>query len=636
MSLLLNRKKRIIKERGNGKRFKGLIAALLCLALILPLLAPVKAVLATNTPKEEVIYINLNTDGSVEKIYVVNIFDLTEEGEIIDYGDYTMLRNMTSNDEISFEKQKIKIDAKAGKLYYEGELNHNTIPWIFEIRYYLDGKEYSAKDIGGKSGQMKITMSVRENPNCSSVFFNSFALQASLTLDTNNFENIVATGGTLANVGRNKQISYTLLPGKEKDITISAKVRDFEMDGISINGLPLDIDIDLDTENNEEINKEIDKLTDAVNKLDDGANELLDGAGDLRDGALDLKDGHIDLEKGTNDLYDGGLELRKASNDLYKGSKGLKNASQEILLATAKVRDGALDLSSGSNTLYSGSRDLHNGLTDLNGQSGALTNGAYTIFQQLTAQGEMQINAILAGAGRPPLSLTPTNYAITIDGLLAVVDNEAIKAGLGAIKAQLDSYNNFYQGLSLYTQGVDAAASGASNLYNGSRELREGAQGLSLGSKALYDGASELSDGTIEFFDGVTDLKAGTGELFDGIIELKDGVVELLDGAIKMYDGTLDLYEGTIELAEGTLEFKDKTANLDQNLKTKINNAINEMLGKNIDLISFVSSKNINIESVQFVIKTPAIDKGGDSYIEPMEEVKLTFWQKILRLFGWY
>lgn len=106
------------------------MAVLLTLILLLSVTAPAFAAAAErSTPKEEVVYVNLNSDGSVDRIYVVNIFELNESGQIIDYGDYTALRNMTTNDEIVFEHETVRIDTRARKLYYEGTLTDDTIPW---------------------------------------------------------------------------------------------------------------------------------------------------------------------------------------------------------------------------------------------------------------------------------------------------------------------------------------------------------------------------------------------------------------------------------------------------------------------------------------------------------------------------
>ena len=116
--------------------------------------------LLKSTPKEEVIYVSLNGDGSVKEIYVVNIFELDEDGKIIDFGEYEALRNMTTTDELGYSNSIVSIDAKAGKLYYEGKLKSNVIPWNISIKYYMDGTEYSAKDIAGKSGDFKLSLKI--------------------------------------------------------------------------------------------------------------------------------------------------------------------------------------------------------------------------------------------------------------------------------------------------------------------------------------------------------------------------------------------------------------------------------------------------------------------------------------------
>ena len=78
--------------------------ALLLAALLLaaPLAVPVTAA-EEASPKEEVVYVNLNADGSVDEINVVNIFSLEKSGTVVDHGDYTSLRNMTSTEALQYE-----------------------------------------------------------------------------------------------------------------------------------------------------------------------------------------------------------------------------------------------------------------------------------------------------------------------------------------------------------------------------------------------------------------------------------------------------------------------------------------------------------------------------------------------------
>jgi hypothetical protein len=798
---------RVSQKKNIGKK---LLSSLLVFSFVLMFSVPALAATpSVNSTKQEVVYINLDSDGSVSKICVVNIFELDEDGQIVDYGDYTSLRNMTSNDKITFENETVRIDTKAGKLYYEGTLHKNVIPWIFSFHYFLDGTEYKAEELTGKDGALKITISIRKNPDCSSTFFDNYGLQASVTLDTELCKNIAADGATAANVGKNRQLTYTILPGTEKDITITADVTDFEMAAIAINGLPLNMEIDIDEVNTAELTEEINKLKDAVKELDDGAADLRDGAEEIRDGASDLKDGASDLKNGAEELTDGAGELKSGAEDLYKGASDLNSGAKDLLDGAVNLMGGASGLKDGVNDLHNGIKDASNGTTALadslsvlSENSADLRNGAYTVFIQLTSTAETQLNQSLAAAGLETVALTPETYSEVITALLdsisdgayswaeayaaekirtqvktvvaeqiretitnnsdimaqidagvetacgaeidamaqnyaalelanayapdapeewlqtsegqaavdsylataegqaalaearaqikaqyvdaavaeqvtaqmeaeevevqmeaaiaeqlatdevqqqisasvesALGENEAYQ-GIVALKGQLDSYYAFYLGLQQYTTGVDSAASGAAELKNGltalesgSAELVSGTITLNNGVAELHSGVMSLKNGTSELLAGVIQLKNGAISLYDGTVEIRDGMADLLDGVITMYDGTIELYDGIVTLKDGTFEFKTETENLDTELKDKVGDAIGDILGSDFEVVSFVSEKNKNVESVQFVIQTEAIAiPEAPAPAAPAEE-KLSFWQKLLRLFGLY
>ena len=428
---------------------RRLTAVFLVFALLFTVTAPAAAeAFEENTSKQEVIYINLNNDGSVEKISAVNIFDLSEDGKIIDYGSYTELRNMTSDDEIVFDDEKITIDTKAGKLYYEGIMSDDSIPWHFKIRYFLNGQERTASELAGCSGDLKITVDISKNIDCNSTFFDNYALQASLTLDTELCSDITDNGATSANVGKNRQLTYTILPGQSKNIEVSAHVENFEMASISINGLPISMDFELTDEQMAEIDEQVKELQDAVAKLDDGATELNDGAAELQDGAFDLKDGVFDLKDGSDELYDGAVELKDGSVELYDGTVELGDGVTDLLDGAEELNDGAADLEDGANDLtdgideavdgslklYNGAADLKKGAAELSvGMSGLasglntlsaqgqnLIDAAYMIYQQLVASAESQLNAALAGAGEEGISMGTDDYGQVIS---AIMDN---------------------------------------------------------------------------------------------------------------------------------------------------------------------------------------------------------------------
>ena len=71
---MMNQNKKIIRKTG---------AAFLCAAMVANAgAAPVLA--AADNQKDENIYVNLNTDGSVSGVYVVNEYELKEKTQITD------------------------------------------------------------------------------------------------------------------------------------------------------------------------------------------------------------------------------------------------------------------------------------------------------------------------------------------------------------------------------------------------------------------------------------------------------------------------------------------------------------------------------------------------------------------------
>jgi len=61
---------------------------------------------------------------------------------------------------------------------------------------------------------------------------------------------------------------------------------------------------------------------------------------------------------------------------------------------------------------------------------------------------------------------------------------------------------------------------------------------------------------------------------------------------------------------------------------------LDSLSGDDSDTKSFVSGKNKNVESVQFVIKTSSIEKPEETTQVTETKEKLNFWEKLLKLFG--
>lgn len=508
---------------------KKILSFVLVFALVFSLGFPVSAA-DIPSPKEEVVYGILNLDGTVNNLYVVNIFN---GGAITDYGNYSNLSNMTTSEKLNQNGDQITVTTKASKFYYQGTLKNKELPWDIVIKYYLDGRELSGADLAGKSGKLKINVSVKQNNKVSSTFYDNYALQIALSLDNKLCSNIKTENATIAEAGRKKQLAYTVLPGKGTDIIVIADVHDFEMEAITINGIKLSLGINIDSN---EFTGQISELADAIKGLDDGATELLEG-------------------------------LNQLSSGMQKYTDGMK-----------AFKDGLTQLSVGADSLNTGAAALCNGLSELAKQNDALINGALTI-QQGTFD---SINAKLSQMGLGLPVLTAENYNSVLSS----------NPDLAEVKKQLDGALQFAQGLKVY---MDAVAQ-------------------------LGKGATDLASGTVQFKSSSSAIAASANELYNGGAELNAGIKKLRDGLATYNDGTKQLRNGTSDMG------------------SEINNKVDEILGsisgKDGKVISFISDKNTNVSAVQFVIKTASINIPEASKAALAKPVQLSFWQKLLKVFG--
>lgn len=449
----------------------------LVVVLLLPSVISVSA--AENpSPKEEVVYGLLNLDGSIDNLYVVNSFN---GGSITDYGRYSDIRNLTSSEKLSQKGDQITINTKAEKFYYQGTLDQKELPWDTTIQYFLNGKEISGKELAGKSGKLKINVSVKQNNKVNSTLFDNYGLQIALSLDNKLCTNIKTENATVAEAGSKKQLAYTVLPGEGTDITVTADVRDFEMDPITINGIKLSFGITVD---DAEFSGQISELTDAIKGLDDGAGELLNGVNQL-------------------------------SSGMQKYMDGMK-----------AYKDGVSQLSSGAGQLSKGAIELKNGLSELTKQNSSLVNGALAIQQATFDSVNAQISEM--GLGLPVL--TPDNYSAILSSI----------PDLAPAKKQLDGAVQFTNGLKGYTDGVAQLGAGASDLANGTEKFKTSTSTIASSANELYQAGAELNGAIKKLRDGLASYKSGTKQLRDETADMDIEIDKQIDDMLGSISGKGD------------------------------------------------------------------------------------------------
>ncbi len=388
-----------MKSRKNACRLTSLV---LCGALLAGNAVPALAA-EENTPKDENVYVNLNQDGSVDGIYVVNAYRLDADTQIVDYGNYESVKNLTSDGELLTEKGRITVDAQAGDFFYQGNLQSKEIPWEISIGYTLDGKKISASELAGRNGRLKISVHVGQNDKAEVAFFENYLLQVTLTMDMQRCSNLEAPGATAANVGTDKQLVYSILAGSEKDITVTADVLDFEMDAISFQGLPMNLDVDRERFSLDDLYDRAGEINDAAEEFSDGAQDLSSGVSALQEGAEGLKSGAESLKEGIDSYADGARSLGDGINTLQDGTNDLADGAQELVDGIYSLADGANRLRdgySGENGAASGARKLADGVKELKAGSHQLSDGVSTLIDMISGMGKESTGSLDTQAER--------------------------------------------------------------------------------------------------------------------------------------------------------------------------------------------------------------------------------------------
>ena len=630
------------------KRLKKFLPVLL--ALIIPIsTVGALAVGSEPTEKEEVIYINLNANGEVKDIYAVNIFG---GGEITDYGDYSSAEMLNTTDKINMSGDRVTFSSSADRVYYKGKLNNTEIPWNISLRFFIDGKEYTAREVAGKSGSLEIRFKVTKNENCRGNFYDKYALQASFTLDTEKCKNISAPDATVANVGAKKQLSYLVLPGKGIDAVITAEVEKFEMPAVSVNGVSMAMNIEVD---DKELTDKVNELAGAIKKLDGGAGELADGTNELKKGSNELNVGAERLADGAGALNVGAKALNNGVVLIGQGLDELNSKSSEFTEGSAQVMSALLEIKAGLDkaqafadkikAIVNGSEEIQNSintiieniakLKELINQNnpdleGLKAENARKIEELKAKISELQAVGVDTSELESILELIKSN-SDAINGIEDCFDS--VSEIIDEINAQKEALIQKYEALK---NEINSLANELKGIIINISKLNGAVNTLVTEYQKLDGGINEYTDGVAKIVAGYDGIISGASELMKGSKSLALGAEELSEGTGSFVTGASKLNDGAGELKNGTAEMKEKTEGMDGKITEQIDQMLNSLTGAGEETVSFVSEKNTNIKSVQFVIKTEAVEIDDTPAAAPVKEQKLNFWQKLLRLFGLY
>lgn len=451
------------------------------------------ALAATN--KDEMIYANLKFNGQVSSINVVNrLYSLDDDEKLVDYGKYESISNLTNTEKPTVKGDKISWNNTEKELFYEGTLNA-PLPMTIEVKYFLDGKKVDGKSLAGASGKLTIEVSLTQNKKSPQKVREALIAQITMKLDVDKIKNLDVKEGSTVVVGKQINITQTIMPESDGKLHITCDVQDFEMPGISITL----------TNNTMDFGDVGEKVT----ELEDGFTEMVEGMDDMVEGTQELKDGVGGIVKAVKDfnygLYkmsEGGSTLRSGMDSYASGLVTTKNGMTTLATSSKDIRAGLDELNTNLTPIYQGYLGTAAGLNQLSSDHGNLV---------LLAQG------ILLD---PTATLREKQLA---NGVIA----EA--AGIEALAVGLDTLNT---NLNKYHLGLSSIASGYHHLDDGIKQLPASIQELINGFNGLKTGVSETTL-------GITDTSKGMSRFYKKIKSLPDDVLTMVDGQNEFRDGIL-------------------------------------------------------------------------------------------------
>ncbi len=586
--------------------------------ILTDVVSKVAGVGSSEAGKEETVYVKTDATGSVNSVIVSD--HLKNEENTAQLEDETFLTdivNVKGKETYKADGTKLTWDANGSDIYYQGTTD-KKLPVDVNITYELDSKEIAAKDLAGKSGHVKITLSYKNNSantvkisGKDETIYTPFAVVSALTLDEERFKNIkVTNGAAVADGKRNiivgmafpglveslnggKTIDNELLENIEDEISIPEKVvieadvTDFES-GMIITLVTSDItraigldSIDLDS------NTSVNDMKDSMDKFSSAGKELADGTGALKDGAQKLADGSNSLASGSNSLYNGVVEYTNGASQLAGGISKLDSGAASLSEGAAALKTGVDTLAaqvgniaSGVGTAANAAGQISAGIDQVIAATSVPTDPSTIDVSQITVtgtvSGETASAAMLqylpadkllaAGFTEEQVQLVQGMVAQVSAQVIPGIVDQATDATAKQVAATAAA-NGANQAKSQINAALTTAGESGQSLQAGAAALASSLSGsyAQLSSEESQAKIKSLTDGAAALQNGAASLKAGTAELAGGANKLTsasgtlvNGSKALADGSAQLSNGASELLNGTVKLNDGMIKFNDE------------------------------------------------------------------------------
>ncbi|WP_311492399.1 hypothetical protein [uncultured Anaerococcus sp.] len=541
------------------------------------------------TYKNETVYVTKEADKVKDKTVSVWI-NKDGKTDVKDKSDLKDIKNLETDEKIEAKDGFIDINSKYKDFYYQGKTDKD-LPVDVEIKYELDGKAINFKDLEGKSGKVKITITahnkVKEKQKSGKMIYSPYLVMTEMTFADDEVKNIEADSAKIVKDGKNQIVAGVLAPGLRENF--AGLLDDEKLDKFKDQ-----IEIEMDVENFKPseayvvITNEIfqdGKSLGSFDDLESGLDELTTNAGKLVDGSGKLKEGSKRLNKGISDLADGSEKLSAGSEKLMAGFDQMSGAFASLPEKIVPMENAISALDEGGANLNAGLNQYTGGLSEINSKMGDLMDGADRLNQGSTelnagierlSQGSKELREKLSqGAGGNDL----TEFATSLKALKTGIDDfsqsidpmadslDKLNMGLKSASESSAKISKSLADLSLAGENAPSTGAVISNINQNAANLEnqiasleakntDGAltseiENLRAIKNGLYGQSQKLGASAkvnAEIYASLKNLSGASNELTSGLNKLSLGLGEMSE---KLDGSKDDLEEASFKLGAG-------------------------------------------------------------------------------------
>ena len=494
-SLLMVCDKFIIKNKKEGKNMKKMKTVAAALTIGVLSLIPFSA----SAAKTETIYTNMDYSGNIKKTTVSNHIENKIEGEISDNSLLTNILNVNGSENFTQDDTHVTWYAKGKDIFYTGTTKEAQ-PINIVTKYYLDGKETKAEDIIGKSGKIKIEISLINNSLLrTNNTFTPYVVAIGSIMDSDTNKNITVTNGKVTDTGTRSMLLAISAPGLYEytninefknlnKVIITYKTTDFEINDIYMVASPKILsELDLGIfDKLDELSTSINTLSSSMDALEEGAKKLADGSNSLLANTDVFNEKLATASNALTQIANGTTKLTQGVDEMYatlkEAKKMMENKDITGSLANLKVLKASNE----------------NAIAKLTNQE---AEDAYKTFKMNATETESEMITRLASLS---LSKEKIKELVTVKStyelkLLLTANNEAVKEmiiNLEDLSKLMDTLTAKLEEVKEMKTKVEYLNASLNEVSIGLTKLSEASSQINAGVKNLNDGAIKISDGT--------------------------------------------------------------------------------------------------------------------------------------------